>query len=77
LRASLITLVSINNISGHPWILLALKIGVHAYIRHGGQDLAQFSFLAAPMGPGPLLEGLQDAVINASALIARLSTQGF
>jgi hypothetical protein len=29
------------------------------------------------MGPGPLLEGLQDAVINASALIARLSTQGF
>jgi len=37
LRASLITLVSIKNITGPCLILQALEIGVHTDIRHGRQ----------------------------------------
>ena len=37
LRASLITLVSIKNISSSRLIVLALEIGVHPNIRHGSQ----------------------------------------
>jgi len=41
LRASLITLVSIKNISGRRWLVLALEISVHTDIRHGRQQVRQ------------------------------------
>ena len=98
LRASLITLVSLNTISGRRWLLLALGISVHAHIRHGRQQVHQLAprwaqqhsgkngpqlgFLAAAMGPGPLLACLHEGVIDTadqkvshgapSPLIARL-----
>jgi hypothetical protein len=37
LRASLITLVSIKNITGHCLIVLVLEIGIQPNIRHGSQ----------------------------------------
>jgi hypothetical protein len=41
LRASLITLVSINKISGRHGIVLALEISVHTHIRHARQQFRQ------------------------------------
>jgi hypothetical protein len=81
LRASLITLVSINNISSCRLRVLALDIGIQTDIRHGRQQLRQlaerwaqqrrrqdgpeFGFLAAAMGHGPPLQGLHEGIINA------------
>jgi hypothetical protein len=82
LRASLITLVSINNIRSCRLLVLALDIGVQTDIRHGrqllrqlaarwtlqrgGQDRLQRGFLAAAMGPGPPLQGLHEGIIDAA-----------
>jgi hypothetical protein len=74
--------MSIKNISSSRWLVLALEIGVHSHIRHGRQQLRQpaarwaqqrrrqdgpeLRILAAAMGPGPLLEGLYESVIDAA-----------
>jgi len=71
-------------------IVLALEIGIHPNIRHGsqkssqvaprwarkcsGQDGPQFRFLAAAMPPGPVLEPLDQGVIDAAPQPVRHGT---
>ncbi len=53
--------------------VLALKIGVQNDLRHGRQqrrrqDRPELGFLAAAMGPGSLLQGLHEGIIDAAHL---------